>query len=298
MKINPKDVFQSFSKFILELTANSNNEFEEYKNDLLYRSIYRVDQDRLFDLENKYFLLSYIFNSHKMDKINKLGNIDIYEVIKRGKLREEEIDIYKFLDVNPELLFYRYILLKDPDRKYNIGYFTENIRIMIKTLVGLNIFFLDAYILCKVISKVINWQRLTPQAHSETKPLSIGFNNILMVGYRNGKPYLTVNEDGMKTFASYSTGKISVGLYSGDDLLYCRKISVPDFHQKGRDANFNQYVREVIFKNKIGEDRKVKWSDLLPEIDPAIKDYPSIYKEVTDWLSMIDLLCDFSKTAK
>lgn len=277
MRINPNDVFQSFFIFSDELYNVAVRGYEEYETQIKTMGAGKLPtgyQHKLFNLEEKIFLLTYIFNTHNIDK-----NI-IIKAIRSGKFTYEETDFIDFLKINPILGFYRYILLKDLNCKYNIGYFTENIRIMIKTLVGLNIFFLDAYILCKVISEVFNWKRLKPQAHSETIPLCIGFNNILMVGYTGDKPYLTVNGDGMKDFTSYTTGKISVGLYSGDDLLYCRKISVPDF---------NQDVREAIFNNEIGEDRKVKWSDLLPEFDPAIEDCPLIYREVTDWLSMIGL---------
>ena len=172
-------------------------------------------------------------------------------------------------------MFYRYILLKDQERKYNIGYFTERLRIMIKVLVDLNIFFFDAYIICKAMEMVFSWSQLESKTRSKTRLLRIGFNNILMVEHKDGKPHLIINENGLRNFDSYSTGKINLGLYSEEELLYCRRISVPDF---------NQDTREAIFRGNVSENKKLKWSDLLPH--PG-SDRKLLYKDISEWMNMI-----------
>lgn len=171
-------------------------------------------------------------------------------------------------------MFYRYILLKDEERKYNIGYFTEKFRLMIKILVDLNIFFLDTYILCKVMDLIFNWNQLEQKTRSNTRSLRIGFNNILMVEHKAGKLHLIINENGLRNFDTYNTGKLNLGLYSEEDLLYCRKVSVP---------NFSQDVREAIFRGEISEDKKFKWSGLLP--DPNADS--TLYKDISQWMNMI-----------
>lgn len=278
MKTNPNDVFLSYSKFKGELINEVVNDLKRDETMESNQRFHGSEEHCLFNLEDKYYLLMYIFDIH---------NIDIIESIRKGKFTNEKNYDKKFLCQNPQLMFYQYILLKDQDGKYNIGYFTEKIRVMIKVLVELNIFFLDAYIICKVMDKVFNWKNLEPKLRSKTRLLRIGFNNILMVGYNAGKPYLIVNENGLKNFDSYSTGKISLALYSEEDLLYCRRISVP---------NFSQEVREAIFKGEVGEDKEIKWSKFLPPLDSDIMNYPPIYREVTEWLKMSGLILDIPKT--
>ena len=272
MRTKPTDIFLSYSKFKGELI----NEFElEYKiNEFLESNgvLHDSKEHILYNYEDKYYLFQYIFELH---------NLDIIESIRKGKCHREKIEVMNFLWTNPQLLFYRYILLKDQDRKYNIGYFTEMFRKMIKTLIELNIFFLDAYILCKVIDMVFNWDRLNKKIKSKAKPLRIGYNNILMVEYKDNKPHLIINENGLRDFNSYSTDKINLGLYSGKDLLYCQKVSVP---------NFSQDEREAIFKGDIGQDGQFKWSELLKTSDPDSQTNTKNYNEIRKWLEIVGLI--------
>ena len=244
MRTKPIDIFLSYSKFKGELI----NEFEkDLRSKEAMESTQRLHgskENSLFSLEDKYYLLTYIFDLH---------NIDLIESIRKGKFPIEKIDVRRFIWQNPQLMFYRYILLKDQERKYNIGYFTEKLRLMIKILVDLNIFFLDTYILCKVMDMIFNWNQLEQKTRTNTRPLRIGFNNILMVEHKAGKLHLIINEDGLRDFDVYNTSKLNLGLYSEEDLLYCRKVSVP---------NFNQDVREAIFRGEISENKKFKWSVL------------------------------------
>ena len=255
----------SYSKFKGELI----NEFEkDLRSKEAMESTQRLHgskENSLFSLEDKYYLLTYIFDLH---------NIDLIESIRKGKFPIEKIDVRRFIWQNPQLMFYRYILLKDQERKYNIGYFTEKLRLMIKILVDLNIFFLDTYILCKVMDMIFNWNQLEQKTQTNTRPLRIGFNNILMVEHKAGKLHLIINEAGLRDFDVYNTSKLNLGLYSEEDLLYCRKVSVP---------NFNQDVREAIFRGEISENKKFKWSVLLP--DPEA-DSP-LYKDISEWMNMI-----------
>lgn len=277
MKTDPKDVFLSFSKFKGELYERTKREYKEFIEDRdrnPYKNFYHLNQHRLFDLENKIFLLTYIFDTHNIDEQEIKGAIKI------GKFHKNKIDIQTFLNKNHDLIFYRYILLKDLDRKYNIGYFNENIEKMIRTVVELNIFFLDVYILCKVMDKVFTWKALEQKMHSKTSPWRIGFNQILMVGYENGKPQLIVNEDGLREFDSYSSGKISLGLYTGDDLVYCRKVSVPKFASE---------IREAIFKGDVGEGKKLKWDEVIKEENKDKPEEAPIFKEVINWLKRTGL---------
>lgn len=277
MRINPNDVFLSFSKFTEELINVANRECKEYekeRNRNPYKKFIHLNQHRLFDPEDKIFFLTYIFGTHNIDRQEIRG------AIKTGKFRKNKIKIQPFLNKNHDLIFYRYILLKDQDRKYNIGYFNENIEKMIRTVVELNIFFLDVYILCKVMDKVFTWKSLEQKMHSKTSSWRIGFNQILIVGYENGKPQLIVNEDGLREFDSYSSGKISLGLYTGDDLVYCRKVFVPKFASE---------IREAIFKGDVGEGKKLKWDEVIKE---EYKDKPEeapIFKEVINWLKRTGL---------
>lgn len=265
MRTKPTDIFLSYSKFKGELI----NEFEkDLRSKEAMESTQRLHgskENSLFSLEDKYYLLTYIFDLH---------NIDLIESIRKGKFPIEKIDVRRFIWQNPQLMFYRYILLKDQERKYNIGYFTEKLRLMIKILVDLNIFFLDTYILCKVMDMIFNWNELEQKTRTNTRPLRIGFNNILMVEHKAGKLHLIINEDGLRDFDVYNTSKLNLGLYSEEDLLYCRKVSVP---------NFNQDVREAIFRGEISENKKFKWSVLLP--DPEA-DSP-LYKDISEWMNMI-----------
>ena len=265
MRTKPIDIFLSYSKFKGELI----NEFEkDLRSKEAMESTQRLHgskENSLFSLEDKYYLLTYIFDLH---------NIDLIESIRKGKFPIEKIDVRRFIWQNPQLMFDRYILLKDQERKYNIGYFTEKLRLMIKILVDLNIFFLDTYILCKVMDMIFNWNQLEQKTRTNTRPLRIGFNNILMVEHKAGKLHLIINEDGLRDFDVYNTSKLNLGLYSEEDLLYCRKVSVP---------NFNQDVREAIFRGEISENKKFKWSVLLP--DPEA-DSP-LYKDISEWMNMI-----------
>lgn len=271
MKTNPTDIFSSYSKFTGELI----NEFDlKAKSDESLNSnevLNNSKEQSLFNQDEKYFLFSYIFDLH---------NLDIIESIRKGKYPREKIEVMNFLWTNPQLLFYRYILLKDQDRKYNIGYFTEMFRKMIKTLIELNIFFFDAYILCKVIDIFFNWEQINKKIKSKTKPLRIGYNNILMVEYKGNKPHLIINENGLRDFNSYSTDKISLGLYSGKDLLYCQKVSIP---------NFSPDEREAIFKGDIGKDGQFKWSELLKTSEPDNQTITKNYNEIREWLEIIGL---------
>ncbi len=279
MKRNPDDVLLSYSNFTWQLKESSNIEYEKYVHEMAERRTYRENIQELVDVENTFFLLSYIFNPHPgIDK-------EIGEAIRKGKFTDEKIKTVDFLNSHPELIFYQYILLKDNDRKYNIGYFTDKIHIMIKTLVDLNIFFLDAYMICKIMDKIFDWSMLGINSRYKTRPLRIGFNNILMVRYEDGRLFLNVNEDGLRKFDSYRSDKIILGLYSGNDLLYCRKISVPVFYQGDYPSGFNQNVRVAIYKDDIGEDKRIKWSDLLP--DPEADG--TIYKDISEWMNVIGL---------
>ena len=272
MRINPNDVFLSFPKFTEELINVANREYEEYEKERSrnpYKKFIHLNQHRLFDSEDKIFFLTYIFGTHNIDRQEIRG------AIKTGKFRKNKIKIQPFLNKNHDLIFYRYILLKDQDRKYNIGYFNENIEKMIRTVVELNIFFLDVYILCKVMDKVFTWKSLEQKMHSKTSPWRIGFNQILMVGYENGKPQLIVNENGLKDFDSYSTDKIGLGLYAGDDLVYCRKVYVPKFASE---------IREAIFKGDVGEGKKLKWDEVIKEENKDKPEEAPIFKEVINWL--------------
>lgn len=251
MRTNPTDIFSSYSKFKGELI----NEFDpKAKNDELLKSNEVLNDSKeqsFFNQDEQYFLFSYIFDLH---------NLDIIESIRKGKCLREKIEVMNFLWSNPQLLFYRYILLNDQDRKYNIGYFTEMFGKMIKTLIELNIFFLDTYILCKIMDAEFNWEQLDIKREPKTKPLRIGYNNILMVEYKDNKPHLIINENGLRDFDSYNTtDKINLGLYSGKDLLYCQKVSVP---------NFSPDEREAIFKGDIDKDGQFKWSELLKTLEP------------------------------
>lgn len=271
MRTNPIDIFSSYSKFTGELI----NEFDpKAKSDEPLNSnevLNNSKEQSLFNQDEKYSLFSYIFDLH---------NLDIIESIRKGKYPREKIDVMNFLWTNPQLLFYRYILLKDQDRKYNIGYFTEMFRKMIKTLIELNIFFFDAYILCKVIDTFFNWEQINKKIKSKTKPFRIGYNNILMVEYKDNKPHLIINENGLRDFNSYSTDKISLGLYSGKDLLYCQKVTVP---------NFSPDEREAIFKGDIGKDGQFKWSELLKTSEPENQTITKNYNEIKEWLEIVGL---------
>lgn len=191
MRTKPTDIFLSYSKFKGELI----NEFEkDLRSKEAMESTQRLHgskENSLFSLEDKYYLLTYIFDLH---------NIDLIESIRKGKFPIEKIDVRRFIWQNPQLMFYRYILLKDQERKYNIGYFTEKLRLMIKILVDLNIFFLDTYILCKVMDMIFNWNQLEQKTRTNTRPLRIGFNNILMVEHKAGKLHLIINEAGLRDF--------------------------------------------------------------------------------------------------
>lgn len=265
MRTKPTDIFLSYSKFKGELINEFEKDLRSKEAMESTRRLHGSKGNSLFSLEDKYYLLTYIFDLH---------NIDLIESIRKGKFPIEKIDVKRFIWQNPQLMFYRYILLKDQERKYNIGYFTEKLRLMIKILVDLNIFFLDTYILCKVMDMIFNWNQLEQKTQPNTRPLRIGFNNILMVEHKAGKLHLIINEDGLRDFDVYNTGKLNLGLYSEDDLLYCRKVSVP---------NFNQDVREAIFRGEISENKKFKWSVLLPNPEA---DSP-LYKDISEWMSMI-----------
>ena len=271
MRTNPIDIFSSYSKFtgelINEFDPNAKSEEPLKSNDVLNDS----KEQSLFNQNEKYSLFSYIFDLH---------NLDIIESIRKGKYPREKIDVMNFLWTNPQLLFYRYILLKDQDRKYNIGYFTEMFRKMIKTLIELNIFFFDAYILCKVIDTFFNWEQINKKIKSKTKPFRIGYNNILMVEYKGNKPHLIINENGLRDFNSYRTDKINLGLYLGKDLLYCQKVSVP---------NFSPDEREAIFKGDIGKDGQFKWSELLKTSEPNSQTNTINYNEIREWLEIVGL---------
>lgn len=284
MKTNPNDVFLSFSKFKGELRDRANWEYEELKKERdkhPYRRFNHLSPHRLFDIESKIFLLTYIFDTHNLDR--QATTV----AIKTGKFHKNNIEIQSFLSKNHDLVFYRYILLKDPDRKYNIGYFNENIERMIRTVVELNIFFLDAYILCKVMDKVFNWKTLEQRSHSKTSHWRIGFNQLLMVGYENGKPQLIVNEDGLREFDSYSTGKISLSLYVGDDLVYCRKVYVPKFAPE---------IREAIFNGDVGEGKKLEWTEIIKELNSDGPEKSPIFKEVINWLTKTGLKINLRQT--
>lgn len=137
------------------------------------------------------------------------------------------------------------------------------------------------------MNKVFTWKSLEQKMHSKTSPWRIGFNQILMVGYENGKPQLIVNKDGLREFDSYSSGKISLGLYIGDDLVYCRKVSVPKFASE---------IREAIFKGDIGEGEKLEW-DVVLEVQNTDKPEKSpIFKEVTNWLIKTGLKINLKQT--
>lgn len=284
MRINPNDVFLSFSKFTEELINVANREYEEYEKEMNrnpYKKFNHLNQHRLFDPEDKIFFLTYIFGTHNIDRQEIRG------AIKTGKFRKNKIKIQSFLNKNHDLIFYRYILLKDRDRKYNIGYFNGNIEKMINTVVELNIFFLDAYILCKIIDKVFNWKTLEQKSHSKTSPWRIGFNQLLMVGFKNGKPQLMVNDDGLRDFDSYSTGKIRLSLYAGKDLLFCRKVAIP---------NFAPEIREAIFNGDVGDCKKFEWDSIIKEQDVDRPEKSPIFKEVTNWLTKIGLKINLKQT--
>ena len=172
MRTNPIDIFSSYSKFTGELI----NEFDpKAKSDEPLKSNEVLNDSKeqsLFNQDERYSLFSYIFDLHNLDaKLeSKLG---IIKSIKKGICSSEEIEITEFLKINPQLSFYRYILLKDQDRKYNIGYFTEMFRKMIKTLIELNIFFFDAYILCKVIDTFFNWEQIKKKIISRSAKKSL-----------------------------------------------------------------------------------------------------------------------------
>ena len=266
MRIKPTDIFSSYSRFRGELVNELEKELKGSETMESNRRLHGADEHSLFNIEDKYYLLTYIFDLH---------NMDIIEPIRNGKFPIEKINVKKFIWQNPQLMFYRYILLKDQERKYNIGYFTERLRIMIKVLVDLNIFFFDAYIICKAMEMVFSWSQLESKTRSKTRLLRIGFNNILMVEHKDGKPHLIINENGLRNFDSYSTGKINLGLYSEEELLYCRRISVPDF---------NQDTREAIFRGNVSENKKLKWSYPLPH--PG-SDRKLLYKDISEWMNMI-----------
>lgn len=256
----------SYSKFKGELINELEKDLENNETMGYNLRLRGLDEYSLFNIEDKYYLLTYIFDLH---------NMDIIESIRKGKFPIEKINVRKFIWQNPQLMFYRYILLKDQERKYNIGYFTEKFRIMIKVLVDLNIFLFDAYIFCKVMDKVFSWAQLESKLQSKTGFLRIGLNNILMVEHKIGRPRLIINENGLRNFDSYNTGKINLGLYSEKELLYCRKISVPAFSQD---------VREAIFRGDVSENKKIKWSELLP--DPE-SNRTRLYKDILEWMNMI-----------
>ena len=265
MRTKPNDIFLSYSKFKGELINEFEQDLRSKETVESTRRLHGSKEHCLFSLEDKYYLLTYIFDLH---------NIDVIESIRKGKFPIEKIDVKRFIWQNPQLMFYRYILLKDQERKYNIGYFTEKLRLMIKILVDLNIFFLDTYILCKAMDMIFNWNQLEQKTRPNTRPLRIGFNNILMVEHKAGKLHLIINENGLRDFDVYNTGKLNLGLYSEEDLLYCRKVSVP---------NFNQDVREAIVRGEISENKKFKWSVLLPNPNAD----RTLYKDISQWMNMI-----------
>lgn len=158
---------------------------------------------------------------------------------------------------------------------------------MIRTVAELNIFFLDAYILCKVMDKIFNWRNLELKPHTKTGPWRIGFNNLLMVGCENGKPQLIVNDKGLRDFDSYDTGKISLSLYAGDDLVYCRKVSVPKFASE---------IREAIFKGDISEGKKLEWDGVLEVQNTDKPEKSPIFKEVTNWLTKTGFKINLKQT--
>lgn len=105
-----------------------------------------------------------------------------------------------------------------------------------------------------------------------------------MVGYEDGRLNLSINDEGLREFDSYRSDKITLGLYSGDDLLFCRKISVPVFKQDNHPHDFNQDVRAAIYKDDIGNKGAIEWSELLP--DP--KSDEILYKEISEWMAMVE----------
>lgn len=284
MKRKTVDILVKYSKFTWQLKENTDAEYQKYMQDKAKGRFLRENTHKLVETENRFFLLSYLFNP--IPALEK----EIEYAIRKGRYIDGKIEAGDFLNLHPELILYQHILLKDKSLRYNIGYLTERIRLMIKTFVELNIFFLDTYILCKVMDKIFNWKQLEQTTQSKTR-LRIGFNNILMVGYEDDTINLSINDEGLRKFDSYRSDKITLGLYSGDDLLHCRKISVPVFKQDNRARNFNQDVRAAIYKDDIGGEKTFDWSVLLP----APESDEILYKEILEWMAMVEFTSDSLK---
>lgn len=280
MRTDPNDIFRNFSRFKEEIINRLINASNEPASAVSKRPFKRPDQHRLFDKEDMYHFVTYFL---------EINGLDIIKPIGKGECNDETIEQYEkdssFLWSNPQLMFYQYILLKDSDHKYNIGYFRESIRRMIREIAELNIFFLDVYILCKVLENIFDFKKLGTKSKSGKKPLKISFNNLIFVGYEDGKIQLTVTEEGFRNFKSYRTGKINVGLYAEKDLLFCHKVSVP---------HFEEHDRVSIFTGDIGDDKTNKLSDLIsapePDAGTGTPKENKIYKDLKEWLATFGLL--------
>ena len=280
MRTDPNDIFRNFSRLKEEIINRLKSDSDEPASAVSSRPFKRPDQHRLFNKEDMYHFVTYFL---------ELNGLDIIKPIGKGLCTDEIIEEYEkescFLWQNPQLMFYQYILLKDSDHKYNIGYFRESIRRMIREIVELNIFFLDVYILCKVLENIFDLKKLDNNSKSGKKPLKIGFNNLIFVGYEDGKIQLTVTEEGFRNFKLYRTGKINLGLYAENDLLFCHKVSVPHFEERDRVS---------IFTGDIGDDKTKKLSDLISAPEPAVgtgtPKENKIYKDLKEWLAIFGLL--------
>jgi hypothetical protein len=277
MRTDPNDIFRNFSRFKEEIINILNSASDEPTAAVTKRPFKRPDQHRLFNKEDMYHFVTYLQDLH---------GLDITGPIRKGVCTDRNIEEYatesSFLWSNPQLMFYQYILLKDSDHKYNIGYFRESISRMIREIVELNIFFLDVYILCKVLDNIFDFKKLDYKSKTGKTPLKISFNNLIFVGYEDGKIQLTVTEDGFRSFKSYRTGKINLGLYAENDLLFCDKVSVPRFKEDDRES---------IYNGDIGEGN---WSKLIlppePATGTATQKENDIYEEIDNWLKTLGLL--------
>ncbi len=174
MRTDPNDIFRNFSRFKEEIINILNSASDEPTAAVTKRPFKRPDQHRLFNKEDMYHFVTYLQDLH---------GLDITGPIRKGVCTDRNIEEYatesSFLWSNPQLMFYQYILLKDSDHKYNIGYFRESISRMIREIVELNIFFLDVYILCKVLDNIFDFKKLDYKSKTGKTPLKISFNNLI-----------------------------------------------------------------------------------------------------------------------
>lgn len=260
MKLDPKDIFINYTKFKQEILDGINTEIDDPG--AIYHS---EDQEMILSREEKYSFLMYLL---------ELNNVTLDEN-QRGKYK-----VTDFLLENPQLLFYRYILLKDPFQKYNIGYFNKNFEFMIDTIAGLNDFFFDTYLLCKQMDRCFDWKILKKGSPITRGPLNLRFNNILIISYTDNKPQLQISEEGLLKFKKYKPGKIGISLLCGKQVLFTMMLSVPELKNN---------IKEAILKDEVGDKKKISWEDIFPKYDEKNKKSKELYEEINNWKEMIGL---------